>query len=88
MRECGYLSIQDFRDGLCDIGVVVPFEEIELFFIHFDRDRDGLLSFSEFNEAFTPLEPYYATIIGRRTSSYRRVNPFKKDEIFEPHTAV
>ena len=87
-RESGYISMSDFKNGLADIGVAVPHEEIELFFKRYDRDGDALLAFSEFTEAFTPYESYYASIIGRRTSSHKRINPYKKDDIFEHGTGV
>jgi len=86
-RECGYLSLYEFRDGLCDIGLIVPSDHVVLFFYRYDRDGDGCISFSDFTDAFTPIENYYASIIGRRTSSHRRINPYKKDDIFEHHTA-
>jgi len=60
---------------------------VELFFSRYDKDGDGMISFSEFTDAFTPIESYYASIVGRRTSSHRRINPYKKDEIFEHHTS-
>ena len=87
-RECGYLGFTDFKNGLADIGVVEPHESIELFFKRYDRDGDGLIAFSEFADAFTPMEQYYASILGRRTSSHRRINPYRKDDIFEHNTAV
>jgi hypothetical protein len=88
LRECGFVSLQEFRDGLCDIGVIVPFEHLQLLFNRYDRDVDGLMSFSDFNDAMTPFETYYATIIRRRMSSHRKINPFKKIDVFEHHTGV
>ena len=87
-RECGYISMSDLKNGLADIGISVPHDEIDLFFKKYDRDGDALLAFSEFSEAFTPYESYYASIIGRRTSSHKRINPYKKDDIFEHATSV
>lgn len=87
-KECGYISQTDFKNGLADIGLSISHDEIELFFRRYDRDGDALLAFSEFSEAFTPYESYYASIIGRRTSSHKRINPYKKDDIFEHATGV
>lgn len=86
-RECGYVSLTDFKNGLTDLGISEPHEHIELFYKRFDRNQDGLIGFSEFTDAFTPHEQYYAQIISRRTSSHRKVNPYRKDDIFEHQTA-
>ena len=37
-----------------EIGVQYNPEEIELFFLHFDRDQKGALKYSEFCDAFVP----------------------------------
>ena len=35
----------------------------------FDTNKDGRVRFSEFCEAVVPLDPYYATLVNRRTSN-------------------
>ena len=37
-----------------EIGVQFDSQEIELFFLHFDRDQKGALKYSEFCDAFVP----------------------------------
>ena len=37
-----------------EIGVRYEVEEIDLFFLHFDRDQKGALKYSEFCDAFVP----------------------------------
>jgi Ca2+-binding EF-hand superfamily protein len=47
-------------------------EELDLFFKRYDKDQDGRIRFSEFCDAFTPADAYYATLLNRRTSSNTR----------------
>ena len=37
-----------------EIGVQFDAYEIDLFFVHFDRDQKGALKYSEFCDAFVP----------------------------------
>ena len=83
----GSISVSDLKYGLADIGVSVSLEEVELFFKRYDRDRDGRLSFCEFASSLIPKDCYQADILNRRQSSHMRVNPYKKDDLFNPLTA-
>jgi len=72
---------------LADLGVAESHDAVELFFMRHDRNEDGLIAFSEFTDAFMPNESYYGSIVGRRTSSHKKVNPYRKEDIFEHPTA-
>jgi Ca2+-binding EF-hand superfamily protein len=37
-KECGYIGMTDLRDGLFHMGVNVPQEQIDLFFIRYGLD--------------------------------------------------
>lgn len=78
----GVISPMDMLHGLQDIGVHVSQEDVNLFFDRYDRDRDGRLDLREFSEALTPTESYYADILRRRPSTHRRINVYRKDDIF------
>jgi Ca2+-binding EF-hand superfamily protein len=65
----GWISQTDVKYGLNDIGVFPALEELDLFFKRYDKDQDGRIRFSEFCDAFTPAENYYATLLNRRTSN-------------------
>jgi Ca2+-binding EF-hand superfamily protein len=86
-RECGYLSLTDLKNGLADLGIAELHDAVDLFFKRHDRNGDGVIAFSEFTDALMPNESYYGSILGRRTSNHKRVNPYKKDDIFEHQTA-
>lgn len=53
-NSLGYITLSDLKIGLSDIGVFSTYEELELFFNRYDRDRDGKLRFAEFSDAFSP----------------------------------
>lgn len=83
----GTLSAADIKYGLADMGVHVTAEDVDLFVQRHDKNRDGRLDYREFAEAFTPQDPYYASILARRPGSQRRVNPYRKDDLFSHSTA-
>ena len=40
------------------------------------------MDYREFAAALTPEDPYYAQMLARRPSSHRRINIYRKDDIF------
>jgi hypothetical protein len=39
-------------------------------------------------EVFTPIERYYSKILSRRSTSHKKINPFRKSDIFDFSTSV
>ena len=78
----GTVTALDMQHGLQDIGVHVTLDDINLFFDRYDKGRDGRLDYREFMEALTPEDPYYANILAKRPSTHRRINIYRKDDIF------
>lgn len=66
VARCGQVSVHDIREGLNAIGVYPTAEEVELFVTRYDRSHDRRLTFSEFSEAFLPMDKYYANMLNRR----------------------
>ena len=78
----GTVSRLDMVHGLADIGIHVTQDDVDLFFQRYDKDRDGRLDFREFADALTPDDPYYAQMLARRPSNHKRINIYKKDDVF------
>jgi Ca2+-binding EF-hand superfamily protein len=51
-----------------DLPEVSP-QEVTLFFIRYDKDRDGLLRFSEFTQAFLPLDDATSAVLEARNAN-------------------
>jgi Ca2+-binding EF-hand superfamily protein len=68
----GWIQSFDLRDAMVDQrGIDLPdfsLEDIELFMARYDRDSDRKLRFSEFCDAFTPLNKMHADMLNRRSS--------------------
>ena len=78
----GSVTALDVQHGLSDIGVHVSIDDVNLFFQRHDKDRDGRLDYREFAAALTPEDPYYAQMLARRPSSHKRINVYRKDDVF------
>jgi hypothetical protein len=87
----GSLTITEVANGLIKIVGLVPSScEIELFFQRYDKDHDGLLRFSEFCDAFVPMDRDYAALLNSRQSN-RRNNVYgntRADYVFLPQTIL
>ena len=62
-------------------------DDCQLFFQRYDKDRDGRLDYREFAQALTPEDPYYEQMLNRRPSTHRRINIYRKDDVFAYPTA-
>ena len=63
----GALTMAELANGLVNqLGIVPNQDELELFFMRYDKDKDGRLRFSEFADAFVPLDPHHANILNAR----------------------
>jgi Ca2+-binding EF-hand superfamily protein len=69
MNSNGYVCSHELKMGLNDIGIFAAPEEIDLFIKRYDKNGDRRLRFSEFADAFTPQDSYYAGLLNRRTSN-------------------
>jgi Ca2+-binding EF-hand superfamily protein len=78
----GQLTIHDIRQGLNAVGVYPSSEEVELFVTRYDRNYDRRLTFSEFSEAFLPVDSHYAQILNRRSANINRKPLFRRDDVF------
>lgn len=74
--------------GLNDIGVFPSHEELDLFFKRYDKDLDGRIRFSEFCDAFSTADTYYATLLNRRTSNNVRGRLYQRDDCFLTETKI
>lgn len=89
LNNNGYISVSELKLGLQDIGVYASYEEIDLIFKRYDKNRDGKFRFNEFCNALVPSDSYYASMLNRRNSnsySPRRYEP--RDSCFEYSTRI
>jgi Ca2+-binding EF-hand superfamily protein len=84
----GWISLTDLKIGLNDIGIFPSIEELELFVKRYDKNNDLRLRFSEFSDAFTPVDAYYASLLNRRTSNDTRGRLYQRDDCFLGQTKL
>jgi Ca2+-binding EF-hand superfamily protein len=88
-QSVGYLTVSDLKLGLSDIGVFATYDEVDLFFKRYDKDRDGKLRFSEFCDAIVPNDAYYGSMLNRRGSSGLNISRYApRNEIFSYSTRL
>jgi hypothetical protein len=75
------------RDGLSAIGVFPTSDEVDLFFKRYDVYKHHRLNFSEFSNAFTSQDSYYAHMLNRRPSNHRHPL-YRRDDCFFSDTQV
>jgi len=68
------------------IGVFPKPQEIDEFFLRFDKNQDGIILFEEFAEAFTPMQDYYAHVLTIRPTNHRQERNLRRDDVFVAET--
>jgi hypothetical protein len=54
----------------------------------YDRSNDRRLTFSEFSEAFLPMDSHYANMLNRRAANLGKKPLFRRDDVFLSDTQV
>ena len=83
----GFITAVELKDGLGDLGIYATFDDAELILNRYNRSGTGRLTLKEFEEAVLPLDPYYEGVLIKRRGSSKRVNPYRRDDIFAHGTA-
>lgn len=65
----GSIDHFDLKDGLASIGLFATNDELSLFIKRYDTDKNGKLRFSEFSNALLSIDPYFRSIVERRSSN-------------------
>lgn len=84
----GYITLSELKLALQDIGIYPSIDELDLFFKRYDKNQDGRIRFSEFCDAFSPLDTYYGTVLNRRTSNNVRGRLYNRDDCFIGETKL
>ena len=88
MDSRGWITLTDLKIGLNEIGVYPDHEDLALFFKRYDKDMDNRLRFSEFSDAFSPIDSYYKQILNRRHSNDVRGRFYSRDDCFLNNTKI
>jgi len=87
----GCLTLSELYNGLVNqLGLVPSEDEIELFFQRYDKDRDGILRFAEFSNAFVPIDHNYKDVLNSRGSNHRSAtfHATNPEGVFVPSTLL
>lgn len=71
----GYVTVYDLKDAFADPRILdlpqITMEDIELIITRYDKDNDMRIRFSEFADAFSPIDSqYHEKILSRKVSDY------------------
>lgn len=69
-KSLGWVSAPQILTFLVEHGVFAHKDDVYNFTRRFDRDNDSRLLFSDFREAFTPKDSYYAHALSNRQPKY------------------
>ena len=73
-RECnGSVTPTEVRQSLRDLGLEVQLDHLMLLFKRYGRDQDGTLKYSDFTDAFMPVDQHYARQLGTKKLQYSQV---------------
>ena len=85
-RNLGWVSAPQILAFLYENGVYAHKDDVYHFVRRFDRDNDSRLQYSDFCEAFTPKDTYYAHNLNNRKPKYLHKKEVPKRNYFCPDT--
>ena len=81
----GYVTAPQLQEVLQRHGLFCHKDDINTFVLRYDLDSDGRLLYTDFCDAFTPNNPYYATMVNSRPPFFIH-QPVPKLLYFNPET--
>ena len=84
----GHLNPTELHIALRDLDIPVTQEDCYLLFLRFNRDMDGVLKYSEFTDAFMPIDQHYARQLGCKRLQYSNPNSSFCKDTFRHYGAV
>ena len=64
---CGKAALHMVRAVLAEIGLKVNDEQLVLFMNRYDKDKDNYLKYSEFCDAFLPIDSFHASLLAKKS---------------------
>lgn len=83
----GFITAHELHAGLAAIGAPCTLDECDIFIARYDNNGDHRLQAAELNEAFLAHDPYYNSMVSRRSSNYVP-RPIRPDDCFLPNTQI
>jgi len=62
----GWISGQEIRDGLQIYNIFPQGDDIAYFMKRYDKDEDGRIRYSEFCDAFLPIDSFHASLLAKK----------------------
>ena len=81
----GWVTASEIKGGLEVLGLFADKQDVYLFLRRYDGDSDGRIRYSDFCEAFTPKDEYYADLLGSRKAVHIH-HVLRRDEYFHADT--
>lgn len=83
----GWISVGELKEGLREgVGVWPNGDDVELFRRRYDKDEDGNIRYSEFCDAFLPIDSFHASLLAKKAPLHMfHIQP-ARDKIFYPET--
>lgn len=78
----GTVNIVDIRRGLKNLNLDASNQELAVLMKRFDKDNDNLLRYSEFCEAFLPVDSFHASMLAKKSPVPQMSNSY----VFSPNT--
>jgi len=70
LEGSGMLTVEQLYRVLLALDLNLVIDDCKLFFRRHNQEQDGRLKYSEFTEAFLPLDEKYARLLGTRQLKY------------------
>jgi hypothetical protein len=67
-------------------GIFASSDNIDLFMLRYDKDEDGKLRYSEFCDAFLPIDSFHASLLAKKAPMHMYHVSSSKDKVFYPET--
>ena len=82
----GWINGAEIKEVLEIFNVFPQPDDIQYFMKRYDKDEDGRIRYSEFCDAFLPIDSFHASLLAKKAPLHMYHAQLSKEKIFYPET--
>lgn len=82
----GWITASEIKEGLVLFEIFAQVDDIQFFMKRYDKDEDGKLRYSEFCDAFLPIDSFHASLLAKKAPLHMYHLQLQRDKVFYPET--
>lgn len=82
----GWISATELKEALTIFNIFAQPDDIQFFIKRYDKDEDNRIRYSEFCDAFLPIDSFHASLLAKKAPLHMYHVTLSQEKVFYPET--